>query len=251
MRIVGSTKVYSTYSPATSAKTFLTTPAARAGMASYSSIRVAWTAVSGDLTSGVVRDDIETMGVKNSAIQIARNDGIAAWPAIVALAESPKRPGLLYAGTDDGRLAVSRDAGKSWGQLIDKVPALPKGIFVSEVVPSRFDEGTVYATFDGHRQDDFATYIYASADFGQTWRSIAANLQGEVARTLTEDLKNRDVLYLATETGLFVTIDRGKTWTRVKANLPTVRIDEIVLRLPSGERDRVLPKLDEFAELLS
>ena len=106
---------------------------------------------------------------------------------------------------------------------------MPKGIYVSEVVPSRFDEATVYATFDGHRQNDFDTYVYASTDFGQTWRSIAANLKGEVARTLTEDLKNPDVLYLGTETGLFLSLDRGKSWQRLKANLPTVRIDEITL----------------------
>ena len=190
---------------------------------------LSWVTISGDLTSGANRNDVVTMGVKNSEIRIARNDGIAAWPTIVSFAESPKRPGLLYAGTDDGRLAVTRDAGKSWSQVIDKIPGLPKDIYVSEVVPSRFAEGTVYATFDGHRQNDFETYVYASADFGQTWRSIAADLKGEVARTLTEDLKNPDVLYLGTETGLFVTLDRGGHWIRIKANLPTVRIDEITL----------------------
>src|SRR6185295_1349237 len=89
--------------------------------------------------------------------------------------------------------------------------------------------GTVYATFDGHRQNDFETYIYVSRDFGQTWQSAAANLKGEVARTLTEDQKNPDVLYAGAETGLFVSIDRGKSWGRIKANLPTVRIDEITL----------------------
>ena len=136
---------------------------------------------------------------------------------------------MLYAGTDDGNLAVTRDAGKTWTQVIEKITGVPKGVYVSEVVPSRFDEGTVYATFDGHRQNDFETYIYASNDFGQTWRSMAANLKGLVARTLTEDLKNPDVLYLGTETGLFVSLDRGKGWQRLKANLPTVRIDEITL----------------------
>ena len=169
------------------------------------------------------------MGVKGSEIQVARNDGIAAWPAITTFAESPKRAGVLYAGTDDGRLAATRDMGKTWSQVFDRIPGLPKGIWVSEVVPSRFDEGTVYATFDGHRQNDFETYIYASNDFGQTWRSINGNIKGEVARTLTEDLKNPDVLYVGAETGLFVSIDRAKSWVRVKANLPTVRIDEITL----------------------
>jgi len=190
---------------------------------------LSWVAVSQDLTTNQNRDDIVTMGVKGSEVTIARNDGIAAWPAIVSFAESPKRGGLLYAGTDDGNLAVTRDAGKTWTQVIEKVTGVPKGIYVSEVVPSRFDEGTVYATFDGHRQHDFETYIYASNDFGQTWRSISANLKGETARTLTEDLKNPDVLYLGTETGLFLSLDRGKSWQRLKANLPTVRIDEITL----------------------
>ena len=190
---------------------------------------LSWTAISQDLTSGANRDEIATMGVKGSDIRIARNDGIAAWPSIVSFAESPKRAGLLYSGTDDGNLHVSRDGGKTWTGVFANVPGGPKGIFVSEVVPSRFDEGTVYATFDGHRENDFETYVYASQDYGRTWRSIAANLKGEVARTLTEDLRNPDVLYLGTETGLFVTFDRGRSWTRIKANLPTVRIDEITL----------------------
>jgi photosystem II stability/assembly factor-like uncharacterized protein len=188
---------------------------------------LSWTAISDDLTSGADRDDIETMGVKNSETRIARNDGIQAWPAIVSFAESPKRPGVLYTGTDDGNLHVTRDGGKAWTAVFGKVPGVPKGIYVSEVVASRFDEGTVYATFDGHRQNDFETYVFASNDYGQTWRSIGANLKGEVARTLTEDVRNPDVLYLGTETGLFLTIDRGRSWRRLKANLPTVRIDEI------------------------
>ncbi len=188
-----------------------------------------WAAISPDLTSGANRDDIVTMGVKGSEIQISRNDGIAAWPAITTFAESPKRAGVLYAGTDDGRLAVTRDAGKTWTQVIDKVQGVPVGIYVSRVAPSRFTEGTVYATFDGHRQNDFGTYVFASTDFGQTWTSMAANLAGQVARTIAEDLKNPDVLYLGTETGLFVSTDRGRSWTRVGAALPTVRIDEIVL----------------------
>jgi len=188
-----------------------------------------WTAISPDLTAGANREDIVTMGLKGSEVTISKNDGIANWPTITTFAESPKRAGLLYAGTDDGRLAVTKDAGKTWTQIIDKVPGLPQGIYVSKVAPSRYDENTVYATFDGHRQNDFDTYVYASNDAGATWHSISANLKGEVARTLTEDHRNADVLYIGTETGLFLSIDRGKNWMRLKANLPTVRIDEITL----------------------
>ena len=190
---------------------------------------ISWTTVSGDLTDGANRDDIVTMGVKGSEIRFSRDDGIQAWPTIVSFAESPKRAGLYYAGTDDGNLQVSRDAGKTWTKVFDKLQGAPKGVFISEVVPSRFAEGTVYATLDGHRQNDYETYIYASSDFGATWNPLNGNLKGEVARTLTEDVKNPDVLYLGTETGLFVSLDRGRNWRRVKANLPTVRIDEIVI----------------------
>ncbi|CAN5726138.1 hypothetical protein BH24ACI5_BH24ACI5_16240 [soil metagenome] len=213
---------------------------------------LSWTTISDDLTDGQNRDEIETMGVKGSEIRFSRNDGISQWPAIASLAESPKRPGLLYAGTDDGNVAVTRNMGKSWTRITDKFPGLPKGIFVSELVPSRFDEGTVYATFDGHRQNDFDTWTYVSNDFGQTWRSMNGNLKEQVARTLIEDLKNPDVLYLGTETGIFVTLDRGATWVRMKGNMPTVRVDEMVIHprdnaLVVGTHGRAIWVLDNLA----
>ena len=188
-----------------------------------------WETQGSDLTGNAKREDIVTMGVKGSDIRIAKDDGIQAWPTIISFAESARRAGVAYAGTDDGHLQVSRDGGRSWTDVIDKIPGLPKGIWVSEVAPSRFDEATAYATFDGHRQNDFETYIYVTHDFGNTWQSASGNLKGEVVKTLTEDLKNADVLYVGAETGLFVSIDRAKSWMRVKANLPTVRIDEITL----------------------
>ncbi len=188
-----------------------------------------WETQGSDLTSNASREDIVTMGVKGSDIRIAKDDGIQAWPTIIAFNESPKRAGVVYAGTDDGHLNVSRDGGRSWIDVAAKIPGLPKGIWVSEVVPSRFDEGTAYATFDGHRQNDFESWVYVTKDFGQTWQSAAGNLKGEVVKTLSEDLKNPDVLYIGAETGLFISIDRAKSWSRIKANLPTVRIDEITL----------------------
>ena len=155
----------------------------RAGARKYSARidrGLTWTAISPDLTTGANREDIVTMGVKGSDIRISKDDGIVAWPTIVSFAESPKRAGLLYAGTDDGNLQVTRDAGKTWTNVTSKLPGVPKGAGSREVVPSRFDEGTVYATFDAHRQNDFETYIYVSHDYGQTWQSIAGNLKGEV-----------------------------------------------------------------------
>jgi photosystem II stability/assembly factor-like uncharacterized protein len=212
-----------------------------------------WQEISPDLTNAVDRDDLELMGVKGRDTKIARNDGVAAYSTLVSFAESEKRAGLYYTGSDDGVVAVSRDGGKNWTRVTDKIPGVPKNTYVSEVVPSRFDEGTVYATFDGHRSGDFGTYVFASGDYGGAWRSIAGGLpKGEVVRTLTEDRKNADVLYLGTETGLFVTTDRGRNWTRVKANLPTVPIYEIAIHprdndLILGTHGRAFWVLDDLA----
>ncbi len=189
-----------------------------------------WKTISPDLTTATDRDTLELMSVKGKDTTIARNDGVSSYGNLVSFAESPKRAGLYYTGSDDGQVNVSRDDGANWSNVTSKVPDLGKNTYVSEVAPSRFNEGTVYATFDGHRSNDFKTYVYKSEDYGQSWKSIAGDLpKGQVARTLTEDLKNPEVLYLGTESGLFVTFDRGKQWMRVKANLPTVPIYEITL----------------------
>ena len=188
-----------------------------------------WTVISPDLTSNANRDDLAIMGVKDSDVRISRNDGISSWPTIVALAESPKQAGVYYTGTDDGTLSVSKDGGKSWQNITAHLTGLPAGAWISEVVPSRFDAATVYVTSDAHRLNDFDTHIWASHDFGATFESIGANMRGVVLKTLTEDLKNPDVLYAGAETGLYLTLDRGKSWSRLKANFPTVRVDEITL----------------------
>jgi hypothetical protein len=189
-----------------------------------------WIAISQDLTTNLDRNEVQTMGLMGNQITIARNDGISAYSTIVSLAESPKQAGLIYTGTDDGVASVSKDAGKTWDtKLAARIPGFPKGAWVSEVVPSRFDAGTVYVTVDAHRLNDFKTYIWASSDFGATFRALNANLSDQVVKTLTEDTKNPDVLYIGTETGLFLSIDRGKNWRRLKANLPSVRVDEITI----------------------
>jgi photosystem II stability/assembly factor-like uncharacterized protein len=199
----------------------------------------AWTAISPDLTTAADRDTLELMGLKGRDTRIARNDGVQSYGNLVSFAESPMQRGLYYAGSDDGVLSVSRDGGATWANVTAKVAGLPRNAYVSEVAPSRFAAGTVYATFDPHRTGDFGTYAYASTDFGNSWRSIAGDLpRGEVVRTVTEDLVNADVLYLGTESGLYFTPDRGRRWMRVKGNLPTVPVYEITLH--PRENDMIL-----------
>ena len=189
-----------------------------------------WIAISPDLTTRTDRDTLALMGVKGSDTKIARNDGVSAYGTLTTIAESPKQ-GLYYTGSDDGQLNVSLDGGAHWTDVSGKIPGLPPYTYVTRVAPSRFAAGTVYATFDGHRSGDFATYVYASGDFGRSWQPIKGDLPtGEVARTITEDLVNPDVLYLGTEAGLFVTTDRGGHWLRVTGDLPTVPVAEITLQ---------------------
>jgi photosystem II stability/assembly factor-like uncharacterized protein len=188
-----------------------------------------WTVISPDLTSNIDRDSVTTMGLKGADITVAKNDGVTAWPAIVTLAESKRQPGVYYAGTDDGNVSVSRDGGKAWQNITKNLPGFPAGGWVSKVVPSRYDAGTVYVTVDNHRLNDYDTYIWGSTDFGASFHSLKANMHGESVKTLTEDQRNPDVLYIGTETGIFLSLDRGKSWRRFHANMPSVRVDEITL----------------------
>jgi photosystem II stability/assembly factor-like uncharacterized protein len=189
-----------------------------------------WQPISADLTTSTDRAALAIMDVKDPDIRIARNDGVTVWSTLVTIAESSMKPGILWTGSDDGVVSVSQDGGKTWNSVAGKAPGVPAKTYVSKVAPSRFAAGTAYVTFDGHRGGDYGTYVFVTTDFGGAFRSIASNLPpGEVVRTIAEDLKNADVLYLGTETGLWVTVDRGRQWTRVKANLPTVPIYDIAL----------------------
>jgi len=188
-----------------------------------------WTALSGDLTTNTDRNEIETMGVVNSEIEMARNDGISRWGTIVSLAESPYRAGVYWTGSDDGLVHVSTDGGTSWRNVTENIPGIPGLTWVSEVVPSRYVEGRAYVSVDAHLENDYSPYVWVTEDFGATFRPITSGLEGQNVRTLTEDHRNPDVLYAGTETGVFVTLDRGANWRRIRANLPTVRVDEIAL----------------------
>ena len=149
---------------------------------------------------------------------------------IVTISESPVKPGIIWAGTDDGNLQLTVDGGKQWTNVRPNFKGVPQGIWVSRVEASHYEAGTCYVTFDGHRSDNFETWVFKTADFGKTWTSIKSNLpQGEVAHVIREDHKNKDLLFLGTELGLFVTINGGKTWQRFMNNLPIVAVHDILI----------------------
>ncbi len=155
------------------------------------------------------------------------------YQTLFALAESPLRFGLLYAGTDDGRLHVTRDGGKAWTELTAN---LPQKKWISRVVPSAFAEGTVYVTQNGKRDDDFAAYIYKSTDFGKTFTSIVGNIPGGPVNVIREDPSNPKILYVGTDMGPYVSIDGGATWSVLGGNLPQVFVLDLVIQ----PRDRLI-----------
>ena len=184
--------------------------------------------ISPDLTTNTDREALSIMGVVGKDISIAKNDGVGSFGNIVTLEESAARQGVVWVGSDDGVVSVTQDSGKTWTNVTSKISGVPKWTYVSDVLPSRAQAGTAYVAFDGHRGGDYKTYVFTTTDFGATWRSIASNLpQGEVARGLAEDRKDPNILYLGTETGLWVSWNKGGQWTRLKANLPTMPIYEI------------------------
>jgi photosystem II stability/assembly factor-like uncharacterized protein len=152
---------------------------------------------------------------------------------ITALAESPRRRGLLYAGTDDGRLHVTRDDGRSWADLS---PHVSTGRWYSRVVPSQHAEGTVYVTQRGREDDDFGVYVYRSTDFGRTFTSLAANIPAGSVNVIREDPAAANVLYLGTDFGVFVSTDGGGRWHVLGSGLPSVQISDLAYH----PRDRVL-----------
>ncbi len=183
----------------------------------------------GDLTTGVDRSKLPIMGQMPAQDTPSLDDGIPYYPTLTAIAESPLQEGLLYVGTDDGNLAVSTDAGQSWSQIVSRLGS-PRGAWVSGIEPSRSQPSRVYAVLNNYRNDDFANYVYRSDDRGQSWRSIVSNLPPErVARTLREDPRNPDVLYLGAELGLFVSLDAGRSWRELKNNMPTLPFNDLVI----------------------
>jgi photosystem II stability/assembly factor-like uncharacterized protein len=184
----------------------------------------------GDMTTGVDRSTLLIMGRRTTEATLSADDGVPYYPGITAIAESSRQRGLIYVGTDDGRLRVSRDDGKSWSDLQARLPGLPASSWVSGIEASRHSAGTVFVVFDNHRSNDFTNYIYKSTDFGQSWRSVVGDLPAErVARTIREDPRNANLLYLGAEFGLWVSANGGQNWIELKNNMPTLPFNDLVI----------------------
>jgi photosystem II stability/assembly factor-like uncharacterized protein len=168
------------------------------------------------------------------------NSGAETHGTITALAESPVRAGLLFAGTDDGNLWLTRNDGGVWENLTGRFPGVPAKTWVSRIEPSRFDSGTVYVSFDNHRENDFAPYVFVSTDMGRSFRSIASSLPRSgpaFVHVVREDPLNRNLLYVGTDVGVYISMDRGGSWQRFMTGLPTVPVHD--LKIHPRERELI------------
>lgn len=148
------------------------------------------------------------------------------YQTIFTISESPLKFGVIYAGTDDGRVWITKNSGTDWEE-INK--GLPYGKWVSQMEASRFAKGRVYMSQNGKREDDFAAYIWKSEDYGQTWIDISANIPCGPVNVIREDPKNEDILYVGTDFGVYVSLNGGKNWESLPGNLPTTYVHDLVI----------------------
>ena len=214
----------------------------------------AWKPVSTDLTRQLDRDKLPVMGKLWGPDAVAKHVSTSLYGNCVSLAESPKKEGLIYVGTDDGLIQITEDGGVTW-RKVEKFPGVPEKSYVSKLVASAHDATTVYASFDNHKNADFNPYLLRSTDAGKTWTSIASDLppRGTVY-AIAEDHVDADLLFCGTEFGLFVTLDGGKKWTRIRNGLPTIQVKDLCIQrkmndLVIGTFGRGIYVIDDYSPL--
>lgn len=167
-----------------------------------------WELLSPDLTKGI-------------------NEGNVPYGTITTIAESQLRFGLIYTGSDDGLVYVTRDGGANWNKISD---SLPQDFWVSRVVASRHKKERVYVALNGYRNDNFKSMIYVSEDYGQSWKSIVSNLPESPVNVIVEDFKNENLLFVGTDNGLYVSLDKGLSWQDFSQGIPNVAIHDLKIQ---------------------
>lgn len=197
-----------------------------------------WTAISDDLTRQLDRNKMKVMGKIWSIDAVMKNKSTTIYGNIVALDESPLQQGLIYVGTDDGLIQVSDNDGKNWIKYTS-FGGVPNMTYVNMIKASQHDVNTVYAVFNNHKRGDFKPYILISNDKGKTWTSIANNLpdKGSIY-CIAEDHIDPNILFVGTEFGVFVTLNKGKEWYALKSGLPTIAVRD--MEIQKRENDLVL-----------
>jgi photosystem II stability/assembly factor-like uncharacterized protein len=212
-----------------------------------------WKVVSPDLSRLIDRNRLKVMGRVMSVDAVAKNASTTLFGVVLTIAESPLKEGLLFAGTDDGKVSISENGGTTW-RSIDHVPGVADTAPVFKILPSQHDVNVVYAAFNNHQAGDFKPYVMKSSDLGRTWTSIAGNLPDGSVYSLAEDHVDRNILFAGTEWGLFVTRDGGRKWLKLNGGLPTIQVRDLAIQkrendLVVGTFGRGFYVLDDYTPL--
>jgi len=209
-----------------------------------------WVKISPDLTTN---DPLKTEQGKSGGLS-ADNSGAENHCTIFTIAESPLDENIVWAGTDDGNVQVTKDGGKTWTNVVANIPGLPKNTACWHIEASVFGKGTAYAVFTGYQKGDQAPYAYKTTDFGATWKSIVTPDVTTFVRNIQEDYVNENLLFLGTEMGLYITLDGGKNWLKFTNNMPSVSVHFIDLQkrtndLVMGTHGRGVIIIDDISPL--
>lgn len=184
-----------------------------------------WEVISPDLT----RNDKSKMEPSGGPLT-KDNTSVEYYGTIFALAESPLKKGLLWAGSDDGLIHISRDNGKNWENVTPKKKIMPEWSLISIIEPSHFDPGTAYAAATRYKTDDYQPYLFVTEDFGKTWKKITSGIPADdFTRVIREDPNKKGLLYAGTETGIYFSTDDGKNWQSLRINLPVTPVHDMVI----------------------
>jgi photosystem II stability/assembly factor-like uncharacterized protein len=189
-----------------------------------------WQLISGQLSRNLDRDKLPVMGKVWGIDAVAKNASTAHFGNASALAESPKKEGLIYVGTDDGLVQVTEDGGKNW-RKVEKFPGVPDMSYITRIIASNHDANTAFVSFDNHQSADFKPYLLKTTDAGRTWVSLSSNLpkNGPVL-AIAEDHVNPNLLFTGTEFGLWFSIDGGQKWVQLKGGMPTISVADLAIQ---------------------
>lgn len=215
-----------------------------------------WTALSGDLTRRINRDELPVFGKIQKVDAVAKHNSTSFYGNCVSLSESPLVEGLLYVGTDDGLVQITEDGGKNW-RKVETFPEIPERTYVSCLTASQRDPDTVFAAFDNHKMGDFKPYVLKSTDRGRTWTSIAGDLpERHIVYSIQQDHVKPELLFVGTEFGAFFTIDGGTKWFKLAGGMPTIAVRDLDIQrrendLIVGTFGRSIYILDDYSPLRS
>jgi len=190
-----------------------------------------WEIISPDLTT----NDKSKQNQAESGGLSADNSGAENHTTIFTITESPLDENIIWVGTDDGNVQVTKDGGKSWENTTSNIQGLPENTWVYHIEASVHGKGTAYAVFDGHTKGDMNPYAYKTTDYGKTWTNIISDDVEVFARSIQEDHKNENLLFLGTEFGLYITIDGGKNWSKFDNNMPSVAVHHVELQKKTND----------------